>query len=265
MQTTLTWRTAGFGMRAAVVLGMAAAVLSILVVVVSALDSTGSVVGIAAAATVVCGCLFAVVGVLVVPRGALTRAPMVAALCWGAFVAPSLASFFSVSGATWAIAPFIEETLKLCGVVLVLRWFGQVTAVRGFAVGFVVGAAFEIYENILYILIPDVPPAPGAEAGGALETAAIRLVAGFGLHAMTVSITGAAVGYLIARTGRAVGKLSGLALGAVVLVHLIWNFGYVAGFVWVLLMGLDYVALVVAFFVVRKRAMAASPPTEASA
>lgn len=54
-------------------------------------------------------------------------------------------------------------------------------------------------------------------AVGALETASVRLPAGFGLHAMTVSITGATGGFLIARTGK------------------------------------------VAFFVVRKRAIAASP------
>ncbi|GAC58879.1 hypothetical protein GOHSU_56_00120 [Gordonia hirsuta DSM 44140 = NBRC 16056] len=259
--TEVTWRTAGPGLRSPVVLGALAGVASLLVIVVSALDSTAAVVGIAAVETVVCAGLLALVGLLLIPRGVLTRSTAIAALYWGALVAPCLASLLSIAGAGWVIAPFLEETLKLCGVVVVLRWCGRASALRGLAIGFVVGAGFEIYENILYILMPDVPPVPGAEASGALETAAIRLVAGFGLHAMTVSITGAAVGTLIARTGRAVGKLSALALGGAILIHLIWNLGNVGGFLAVFLMIPDYVVLVVAFVIVRKRAIVASVPT----
>ena len=69
----------------------------------------------------------------------------------GGLVATFCASLLNSLGPGVVIAPFVEEVLKVAGVVVVLRIFGVGTPIRGFVVGYLVGAAFECYENFLYI------------------------------------------------------------------------------------------------------------------
>lgn len=253
------WQDAGRGLRAVLIVAVVAACVSVAVLGLALADSGPGVIGVAIAAAAATILLLAGVGWLALPRGVVSRDELWVAAGWGGLVATFLASLLGGFGPGVVVAPFVEEVLKLAGVVVVLRCFrGRFSAIRGFAVGFVVGAGFEAYENVLYVVMPDVPPELGLETTGAVQTAVLRLVLGFGLHAFTTAITGAAVAYVLARTGQVIGRVSMAALAGAIVMHLVWDVAPTVGGVGFGLMVLDYVVLVGAFVGVRKWAIEVS-------
>lgn len=249
------WRHAAVSLRVVLVLANLAAVTSLVEVIGISVDAGALVTVIGLLAALSTAALLAAVGCAVLPRGLVTRAEVVAAMVWGGLVATFCASLLNSLGPGVVIAPFVEEVLKVAGVVVVLRIFGVGTPIRGFVVGYLVGAAFECYENFLYIASPDDPYGSVAEAFAALP---VRILLGFGLHAAATAMTGAAVAYTLGQSGRVLGRVSIGVLLLAIAIHLVWDLATVAGIAGYALMALDYAVLVALFLVTRKRALAAS-------
>lgn len=263
---TQIWGSTRWGMRTVLILAGTVAVVSTVMLLFNILDSTPAVVGIAAATVLINAVLLAAIAYKALPRGVVSNKEVGVALIWGSLVATCVAGELNAYGPGEFVAPFVEESLKAGGVLVVLRCFGgAVTAIRGFAVGLAVGAAFEVYENVLYILVPDTTPEAGAEAAEALHTAILRVVVGFGLHAVTTALVGAAIGYTISRTGRALSQLSLAALAGAIVIHFVWDVAGHLGGAAVPLMIVDYLAIIAVFLLTRRWSIEKSRAAAANA
>lgn len=130
----------------------------------------------------------------------------VAALLWGMTVVPAVAILANTaaSDAIEALglgsfsaslsAPINEDLLRLLGVLLVLSLaqFRRLTVMDGAVYGFLVGAGFELVENLLYSL-------RGDDFGATISVGVTRLFVGFGLHALWTTLAGAALAYCLSR------------------------------------------------------------------
>lgn len=250
---TEVWGNTRWGMRTVLICAALVAVVTIVSLLRDALDSTPAVIGIAAAVGLMTAAALTAIAHWALPRGVVSHKEVRLALAWGALVATCVASALNSFGPGEFIAPFVEELLKAGGVIVVLRCLrGTVTPIRGFAIGLTVGAAFEAYENVLYVLIPDTPPEAGAEAADALHTAVARLLVGFGLHAVTTSLVGAAIGYAICRTGRAFARFSLAALAGAIAIHLVWDVADDLAGAAVPLRIVDYLVIIAVFVYTRR-------------
>ncbi len=123
-----------------------------------------------------------------------------AALAWGACVVPFVASFantrnFAIlaeaglhSFAAAIAAPIDENTLCIAGTLGVLSVAARrlpVTVLDGLRTGFLVGAGFEVAENLDYLTSAPMVDWP---------LLAARLGIGFALHALWTGIAGAGIG-----------------------------------------------------------------------
>ena len=166
---------------------------------------------------------------------------MVAAFLWGAVVATTLSAIGNggwglvvarVGGpefaARWTAAltaPFVEETMKGLGVVMVYLIardeFDDV--MDGFVYGAVCGLGFAIVEDVVYFAV-----AFGGGIGGVLQGFFLRVVAsGLYSHVLYTGLVGMGVGIVVSRRstesrGRRLRRAAGLC-GVAVFAHLLWN------------------------------------------
>lgn len=150
---------------------------------------------------------------LTAPR--MSRRPLalrVLALLWGLSVVPVIASFantlyFGVLNglglhafAASIAAPIDEDLLRFVGTLGVLALvpvLGQapgrtLTIGDGLLYGFLVGAGFEVAENLAFLV-------SSTDVGSTLQLALLRFGIGFGLHALWTGIAGAALAHVLAR------------------------------------------------------------------
>jgi protease PrsW len=166
---------------------------------------------------------------------------LLAAFVWGAVAATTLSA---IGNAGWGVvvarlggpefasrwtaaltAPFVEETLKGIGVVLiVLIARDEVDDVMdGFVYGALCGLGFAIVEDVFYFIAVF-----GGDVGGVLRGFFVRVIAsGLYSHVLYTGLVGMAVGIVTTRrddrTLRERLRPAGLLVGAAVLGHLVWN------------------------------------------
>jgi RsiW-degrading membrane proteinase PrsW (M82 family) len=166
---------------------------------------------------------------------------LIAAFVWGAVAATTLSA---IGNAGWGVvvarlagpefasrwtaaltAPFVEETLKGIGVVLiVLIARDEVDDVMdGFVYGALCGLGFAVVEDVFYFIAVF-----GGDVGGVLRGFFVRVIAsGLYSHVLYTGLVGMAVGILITRRDeRARGERlrpAALLVGAAVLGHFLWN------------------------------------------
>lgn len=190
---------------------------------------------------------FAIFRIMMPPRCfPCERSDVISALLWGGLAATGAAGIVNSFGTGTIIAPFSEEFVKLLGVFFILK-FGNttVTVARGFVIGFLVGAAFEIIENFEYT-VGSPEDGSAASTTESMATAAYRTFIGFGIHPMLVAISGAALAYVLTRHGSWLRMVS--VLGAVIALHAVWdNAPEIGGASAVVLMLLAYVAMASTF------------------
>lgn len=170
------------------------------------------------------------------PRfGRQPRSLRLVALLWGLSIVPGVAVFANTSagelidavglgvfGASLS-APINEDLIRFIGVLLVLSLAlaqaKRLTVMDGAVYGFIVGAGFEVVENLLYAL-------RGEDFTATLSVGVTRLLVGFGLHALWTAPAGAALAYCLSR--RQQGQPSrwwviAPALGVPMLLHAAWD------------------------------------------
>ena len=166
---------------------------------------------------------------------------LIAAFVWGAVAATTLAS---IGNAGWGIvvarlagpefasrwtaaltAPFVEETLKGIGVVLiVLIARDEVDDVMdGFVYGALCGLGFTIVEDVFYFIAVF-----GGDVGGVLRGFFVRVIAsGLYSHVLYTGLVGMAIAIVTTRRDdrplRDRLRLAGLLAGAAVFGHFLWN------------------------------------------
>jgi protease PrsW len=166
---------------------------------------------------------------------------LIAAFVWGAVAATTLAS---IGNAGWGIvvarlagpefasrwtaaltAPFVEETLKGVGVVLiVLIARDEVDDVMdGFVYGALCGLGFTVVEDVFYFIAVF-----GGDVGGVLRGFFVRVIAsGLYSHVLYTGLVGMAIAIVTTRRDdrplRDRLRLAGLLAGAAVFGHFLWN------------------------------------------
>jgi RsiW-degrading membrane proteinase PrsW (M82 family) len=166
---------------------------------------------------------------------------LIAAFVWGAVAATTLAA---IGNAGWGIvvarlagpefatrwtaaltAPFVEETLKGVGVVLiVLIARDEVDDVMdGFVYGALCGLGFTVVEDVFYFIAVF-----GGDVGGVLRGFFVRVIAsGLYSHVLYTGLVGMAIAIVTTRRDdrplRDRLRLAGLLAGAAVFGHFLWN------------------------------------------
>lgn len=93
-------------------------------------------------------------------------------------------------------APITEDASRMICVIAILALAvaarGTLSVMDGVVYGFLVGAGFEVFENLLFAVRADA-------FAGALQTALTRMLMGFGLHALWTAVAAGALAYVWAR------------------------------------------------------------------
>lgn len=164
---------------------------------------------------------------------------MWAALIWGA---GSITAIAGVTGtavsniavklgwmkaeASWGGA-YPEEIAKALGIFLILIAFKELNRPwHGFLVGTVMGLAFECFENIAYGAMGAIFD-PASDLSGVLGIWGVRMVLGFGFHAITAAAIGYGIGLALYQPDWTRGKRLAAAAGgllAAFLLHFAWNY-----------------------------------------
>ncbi|WP_336992815.1 PrsW family intramembrane metalloprotease [Leucobacter sp. VD1] len=208
---------------------------SAVLLIVDVVRRTESVAGLAAA-TVLVGAQGAVLWLLIraIPR--FRRQPLslrLAALLWGGTFAIMAASAlntvnsdaldrYGLTTLSASIsAPLNEDLLRFLGilVVLVLAYGRRITVMDGVLYGFLVGAGFELVENLCYAL-------QSTDVGETLGIGLARLLVGFALHALWSAFSGAVLAYCLSRTQQRLGGRWLLLIPAILapmLLHAAWD------------------------------------------
>jgi hypothetical protein len=165
---------------------------------------------------------------------------VVGALAWGAVAATSLAGLANHDwgavvarlggpdlAAQWTAAltaPFVEETLKVVGVVLIyLIARSELNGLLdGFVYGAMVGLGFAVVENVFYFVGQF-----GGQPAGVLGGFFVRVLAsGLYGHVLYTGLTGMGIAWFVTRTdlrpARRLAVAAGLCLAGVV-GHFLWN------------------------------------------
>lgn len=163
-----------------------------------------------------------------------SRSLRLAALAWGAFVVPAIATFANTrafgllnelglhSFAASIAAPINEDALRFAGTLGVLSLVasrGRLTVTDGAVYGFLVGAGFEAAENLAFVLA-------ASDGPEALQTALVRTGLGFGLHALWTALTGMVLAYCSSRAQAGLPARWGLlipGLALPMLLHALWD------------------------------------------
>ena len=163
------------------------------------------------------------------------------ALLWGAVAATTLSGFANdgwglvvarVGGpefaARWTAAltaPFVEETLKGLGVVMIYLIAPDEfdDMMDGFVYGAMCGLGFAVVEDVFYFIAIF-----GGSPGGVLAGFYVRVVSsGFYGHVLYTGVSGMGVAYFVSRRGEvAFGRRLAVALGlfgSAVAAHFLWN------------------------------------------
>ncbi len=166
---------------------------------------------------------------------------LLAAFVWGAVAATTLSAIgnsgwglavarlggpeFAARWTAALTAPFVEEILKGCGVVLVyLIARDEVDDVMdGFVYGAICGLGFAIVEDVFYFMAVF-----GGQPGGVLQGFWLRVVAsGLYGHVLYTGLVGMAVGIVVSRRGaEPLGRRLAIAAGLcslAVFAHFLWN------------------------------------------
>lgn len=91
-------------------------------------------------------------------------------------------------------APITEDAVRMVCLILILALAAtrRLTILDGVVYGFLVGAGFELMENVLYVL-------RGDDLGAAMQSVVVRMLMGFGLHALWTAVAGGALAYIWSR------------------------------------------------------------------
>jgi len=164
----------------------------------------------------------------------LSRSLRFASMGWGFVVVPVIAAFANTrwfeilsghglrSFAAAIAAPLDEDLIRFAGILAVLALASRVRPIPmldGIGYGFLVGAGFEISENLLFVLSAD-------DFQSGTHVALIRTGLGFGLHALWSGIQGALLVAGLARfRSRPISGSAMLAAGLVIpmLLHGLWD------------------------------------------
>ncbi|MEU8138239.1 PrsW family intramembrane metalloprotease [Streptodolium elevatio] len=157
--------------------------------------------------------------------------PSVACVVWGMTAATGCAVIANTGlGAIWArtcgvqfaddwsaalTAPWNEETLKLCGVVMLT--FVAARAVRGpvdgWVYGALVGLGFQATENLMYALNNILLQGATSPGGSVVGSFVVRvLLTGWGSHWAMTAVAGTGIGFLVARDGTPLARRIGIAV-----------------------------------------------------
>jgi protease PrsW len=143
---------------------------------------------------------------------------------WGAVLARLAGPDFAARWTAALTAPWTEELVKGCGVVLLyLIASAELDDVMdGFVYGAMIGLGFAVVEDALHFVLP------GGDAGEVLGGFFVRVVAsGLYGHVLYSGLVGVAVAWFVTRrgeqpAGRRLAVAAGLA-GLAVLAHFLWN------------------------------------------
>jgi len=167
--------------------------------------------------------------------------PLIAAMAWGAIAATSLAALANEGwtmalsrttgpdvAAVWVAsvtAPWVEEALKLAGVVLIFLMMRDRVSdlMDGFVLGAMCGLGFSIVEDVFYFMAVF-----GGEPAGVLQGFFVRVVAnGLYGHLLYTGLGGMGVAYFATRRGkRPLGRrlaAASLFISLGVFAHFLWN------------------------------------------
>jgi RsiW-degrading membrane proteinase PrsW (M82 family) len=163
------------------------------------------------------------------------------AVLWGALASAALAG---IANGGWALvvarlggpefaarwtaaltAPFVEETLKVCGVVFIYLIAREEMddIMDGFVYGAMIGLGFAVVEDVFYFM-----SVFGGDPAGVLRGFFVRVVAsGLYGHVLYTGVAGMGVAYFVTRRGeRSFGRRAAVAagaFGAATAAHVLWN------------------------------------------
>jgi RsiW-degrading membrane proteinase PrsW (M82 family) len=144
---------------------------------------------------------------------------------WGLVVARLGGPVFAAEWTAALTAPFVEETVKVAGVVLIylIARDEMDDMMDGFVYGAMVGLGFTLVEDVFYFIAIF-----GGSPGGILAGFYVRVVSsGFYGHVLYTGLSGMGVAYFVSRRGEvALGRRLAVALGlfgSAVAAHFLWN------------------------------------------
>jgi protease PrsW len=143
---------------------------------------------------------------------------------WAAVLARLTGPDFAARWSAALTAPWTEELVKGCGVVLIyLIASAELDDIMdGFVYGAMVGLGFAVVEDVLYFVLP------GGDAGGVLGGFFVRVIAsGLYGHVLYSGLVGIGIAWFVTRRGDSgparraavAGAISALAVAA----HFLWN------------------------------------------
>jgi RsiW-degrading membrane proteinase PrsW (M82 family) len=155
-------------------------------------------------------------------------------LLWGGLVATGASSYansFLFSRPDWTavvlVAPVVEETAKIAGLLFLLRWGRIRNPLDGLVYAVLIGGSFSLVENVFYF-----HNAVGAELSGndgvLRDVFLVRGLAASLAHPLFLAIAGIAAGLHHGRTGRRTALVAG-GWFAGIAVHGLWNHLALAG------------------------------------
>jgi RsiW-degrading membrane proteinase PrsW (M82 family) len=166
-----------------------------------------------------------VLGALVWGAVAATVLSGIANEGWGLVVARLGGPVFAAEWTAALTAPFVEETLKLSGVVLIylIARDEMDDLMDGFVYGAMVGLGFALVEDVFYFIAIF-----GGTPGGVLAGFYVRVVSsGLYGHVLYTGLSGMGVAYFVSRRGGVpFGRRLAVAIGllvAAVAGHFLWN------------------------------------------
>ena len=166
-----------------------------------------------------------VLGALVWGAVAATALSAVANDGWGLVVARLGGPAFAAEWTAALTAPFVEETLKATGVVLIylIARDEMDDMMDGFVYGAMIGLGFAIVEDVFYFVAIF-----GGTPGGVLAGFYVRVVSsGFYGHVLYTGLAGMGIAYFISRRGEATLMRRTLVAACLFLVsvagHFLWN------------------------------------------
>jgi protease PrsW len=166
-----------------------------------------------------------VLGALVWGAVAATALSAIANDGWGLVVARLAGPAFAAEWTAALTAPFVEETLKAAGIVLIylIARDEMDDVMDGFVYGAMVGLGFAIVEDVFYFVAIF-----GGSAGGVLAGFYVRVVSsGFYGHVLYSGLAGIAIAYFVSRRGEAsLARRTAVAaslFAAAVFGHFLWN------------------------------------------
>ena len=166
-----------------------------------------------------------VVGALVWGAVAATALSAIANEGWGRVIARLGGPEFAAEWSAALTAPFVEETLKSVGVILIylIARDEMDDMMDGFVYGAMIGLGFAIVEDVFYFVAIF-----GGTAGGVLAGFYVRVISsGLYGHVLYTGLAGMGIAYFVARRGEVTLTRRTVVAAAALLVsvagHFLWN------------------------------------------